>query len=384
MQPLKDIKILDLSRVLAAPAGSMILGDLGAEVIRIEHPEGSDSMREWGPFTNGQSTYYLSANRNKKSITLNLKLESDCEKFKKLVTDADILIENFKTGDMKKLGLHYEELQKLNPRIIHVAVTGFGQTGPLASEPGFDPVIQAMSGLMDVTGAIEGEPTRVGIPIADILTSHYVVIGVLAALRQRDQTGKGQFIDLSLFDVQLSSMANVTSAYLNAGYVSKRVGNQHNNIAPYQVFKCKDGLIMICAGTDSQFVKLCNMLHKSEWIQDDRFKTNAFRKTHENLLADMINEITVTKKRDDWLQQLQKFKIPGGLVLTVAEALEHSQVKSRDLIGEIEHPVYGKVKFIKNPLQYSDLNIEYKNAPPILGEHNHFYKTLQGLPYFYE
>lgn len=370
MQPLKDIRILDLSRVLAAPAGTMLLGDLGAEVIRIEHPEGSDSMREWGPFSNGQSTYYLSANRNKKSITLNLKLETERDKLKRLVTDADILIENFKTGDMKKLGLHYEELQKLNPRIIHVAVTGFGQTGPLASEPGFDPIIQAMSGLMDVTGAIDGEPTRVGIPIADILTSHYVTIGVLAALRQRDQTGKGQFIDLSLFDVQLSSMANVTSAYLNTGYISKRLGNQHNNIAPYQVFKCNDGLIMICAGTDSQFVKLCNMLDKSEWIQDNRFKTNVLRKTHESLLSDMINEITVTKKRDEWLKLLQEFKIPGGLVLTVAEALEHPQVKARDLIGEVEHPVYGKVKFIKNPLQYSELNIEYKSAPPILGEHN--------------
>lgn len=370
MQPLENIRVLDLSRVLAAPTGTMLLGDLGAEVIRIEHPEGSDSMREWGPFINGQSTYYLSANRNKKSITLNLKLESEREKFKRLVADADIVIENFKTGDMKKLGLHYEELQKVNPRIIHVAVTGFGQTGPLASEPGFDPVIQAMSGLMDVTGTIDGEPTRVGIPIADILTSHYVVIGVLAALRQRDLTGKGQFIDLSLFDVQLSSMANVTSAYLNAGYVSKRLGNQHNNIAPYQVFKCNDGLIMICAGTDSQFIKLCHLLNRPEWVQDERFKTNVHRKTHENLLAEMINEITVTKNRDEWLQLLQDYKIPGGQVLTVAEALEHPQTKARDLIGEVEHPEYGTVKFIKNPLQYSELNIEYKHAPPLLGEHD--------------
>lgn len=377
MQPLENIKVLDLSRVLAAPTGTMLLGDLGAEVIRIEHPEGSDSMREWGPFSNGQSTYYLSANRNKKSITLDLKLESEREKFKKLVKDADIIIENFKTGDMEKLGVHYKELQKVNPSIIHIAVTGFGQTGPLASEPGFDPVIQAMSGLMDVTGAIDGEPTRVGVPIVDILTSHYVVIGALAALRQRDLTGKGQFIDLSLFDVQLSSMANVTSAYLNAGYISKRLGNQHNNIAPYQAFKCKDGLIMICAGTDSQFVKLCNMLDRSEWVQDERFKTNVLRKTHENLLADMINDITVTKNREDWLGLLQEYKIPGGQVLTVAEALEHPQTKARNLIGEIEHPIYGNIKFIKNPLQFSDLNIDYKNAPPILGEHNETLSELE-------
>lgn len=240
MQPLENIKVLDLSRVLAAPSGSMILADLGAEVIRIEHPKGSDSMRDWGPFLHGQSTYYLCANRNKKSITLDLKTEDGKQTFKKLVKEADILIENFKTGDMKKMGLGYEVLHQLNPRLIHVAVTGFGQTGPLANEPGFDPVIQAMSGLMDVTGPKDGEPTRVGIPIADILTSHYIVIGILAALRMRDQTNKGQYIDLSLLDVQMSSLANVASAYLNTGYVSKRLGNQHNNVAPYQVFNCKD------------------------------------------------------------------------------------------------------------------------------------------------
>ena len=191
MQPLENIRVLDLSRVLAAPAGSMMLADLGAEVIRIEHPDGSDSMRDWGPFLNGQSTYYLCANRNKKSITLDLKTEEARAQFKELVKDADIVLENFKTGDMARMGLSYEELKKVNPGIIHCAVTGFGQTGPLAYEPGFDPVIQAMSGLMHVTGSPEGEATKVGIPIADILTSHYVVISVLAALRMRDQTNEG-------------------------------------------------------------------------------------------------------------------------------------------------------------------------------------------------
>nr|WP_106779533.1 CoA transferase [Lysinibacillus timonensis] len=376
MQPLRDIRVLDLSRVLAAPAGSMLLADLGANIIRIEHPDGSDSMREWGPFVNGQSTYYLCANRNKQSITLDLNHESDRNYFKELVKDADILLENFKTGDMEKMGLHYEELQKINPRIIHIAVTGFGQTGPLSLEPGFDPVIQAMSGLMDVTGSADGEPTRVGIPISDILTSHYVVIGVLAALRMRDQTNTGQFIDLSLFDVQMSSMANVTSAYLNTGYVSKRLGNQHNNIAPYQVFKCKDGLLMICAGSDSQFVKLCKMLGQEDWIHDERFKTNVLRKSHEALLAEKINTITSTKNRDEWIPLLQRYKIPGGPVNTISEALDHPQAKARNLIGELEHHVYGKVKFIKNPLQFSGLNIAYKSAPPLLGEHNVNFSTL--------
>ncbi|WP_431027397.1 CaiB/BaiF CoA transferase family protein [Lysinibacillus sp. LZ02] len=369
MQPLENIQVLDLSRVYAAPAGSMILADLGAEVIRIEHPNGSDSMREWGPFIHDQSTYYLCANRNKKSITINLKSEEGREQFKKLVKDADVLLENFKTGDMARMGLGYEELKKINPRLIHCAVTGFGQTGPLAYEPGFDPVIQAMSGLMDVTGSLGGEPTKVGVPIADILTSHYVVMGVLAALRMRDQTNEGQFIDLSLLDVQMSSLANVASAYVNTEFISERLGNRHNNVAPYQAFHCADGLLMICAGTDAQFHKLCTVLGHEEWASDERFLTNSLRKQHESVLVEMVTDITMTKTRDEWIKLLQQFKIPGGRVNTIAEALEQPQFIARDMVGEIEHPQYGKVKFIKNPLQFSSLNVQYKLAPPVLGEH---------------
>ncbi|MFJ7951461.1 CaiB/BaiF CoA transferase family protein [Lysinibacillus sp. NPDC096418] len=370
MQPLENIRVLDLSRVYAAPAGSMMLADLGAEVIRVEHPNGSDSMRDWGPFVNDQSTYYLCANRNKKSISLDLKTAEAQEQFKELVKDADIVLENFKTGDMAKMGLSYEELKKVNPRIIHCAVTGFGQTGPLAYEPGFDPVIQAMSGLMDVTGSPEGEATKVGVPIADILTSNYVVISILAALRMRDQTNEGQFIDLALLDVQMSSLANVASAYLNTGFTSERLGNRHNNVAPYQVFNCSDGPLMICVGTDGQFQKFCGMIGHEEWAKDARFITNTMRKQNENELVSKITEITMTKTRDEWIELLQQHKIPGGRVNTIAEALEQPQVIARDMIGEIEHAQYGKIKFVKNPIKFSNLNIEYKLAPPILGEHS--------------
>lgn len=369
MQPLENIRVLDLSRVYAAPAGSMILADLGAEVIRVEHPDGSDSMRDWGPFLNEQSTYYLCANRNKKSITMDLKTEEARMQFKELVKEADVVLENFKTGDMARMGLSYDELKKVNPRIIHCAVTGFGQTGPLAHEPGFDPVIQAMSGLMHVTGAIDGEATKVGVPIADILTSHYVVISILAALRLRDQTGEGQFIDLSLLDVQMSSLANVASAYLNTGFVSERLGNRHNNVAPYQVFHCADGPLMICVGTDGQFRKFCQMMDRPEWANDPRFITNTMRKQNEAELVEQINEQTLTKTRDEWLVLLRKYKIPGGRVNTIAEALEQPQLIARDMIGEIEHEQYGKMKFVKNPLKFSNLNIQYKTAPPLLGEH---------------
>lgn len=376
MQPLNNIRVLDLSRVYAAPAGSMLLADLGAEVIRVEHPDGSDSMRDWGPFLNEQSTYYLCANRNKKSITLDLKTDEDKEKFKELVKDADIILENFKTGDMERMGLSYEELKKINPQLIYCAVTGFGQTGPLAYEPGFDPVIQAMSGLMHVTGATDGEATRVGVPIADILTSHYVVISILSALRMRDITNNGQFIDLALLDVQMSSLANVASAYLNTGFASERLGNRHNNVAPYQVFNCADGPLMICVGTDGQFQKFCTMLERQEWATDARFKTNTMRKQHEAELVQLISDITITKTRDEWIALLQQYKIPGGRVNSIAEALEQPQVMARDMIGEIEHKKYGKIKFVKNPLQFSNLNIQYKLAPPILGEHtNEFQKS---------
>ncbi|AHN21165.1 MULTISPECIES: CaiB/BaiF CoA transferase family protein [Lysinibacillus] len=376
MQPLNNIRVLDLSRVYAAPAGSMLLADLGAEVIRVEHPDGSDSMRDWGPFLNEQSTYYLCANRNKKSITLDLKTDEDKEKFKELVKDADIILENFKTGDMERMGLSYEELKKINPQLIYCAVTGFGQTGPLAYEPGFDPVIQAMSGLMHVTGATDGEATRVGVPIADILTSHYVVISILSALRMRDITNNGQFIDLALLDVQMSSLANVASAYLNTGFASERLGNRHNNVAPYQVFNCADGPLMICVGTDGQFQKFCTMLERQEWATEARFKTNTMRKQHEVELVQLISDITITKTRDEWIALLQQYKIPGGRVNSIAEALEQPQVMARDMIGEIEHKKYGKIKFVKNPLQFSNLNIQYKLAPPILGEHtNEFQKS---------
>jgi len=376
MQPLENIRILDLSRVYAAPAGSMMLADLGAEVIRIEHPKGSDSMRDWGPFVQEQSTYYLCANRNKKSILLDLKTTEGRERFKDLVKDADIVLENFKTGDMARMGLSYEELKKVNPRLIYCAVTGFGQTGPLAHEPGFDPVIQAMSGLMHVTGSPEGEATKVGVPIADILTSNYVVISILAALRLRDQTDQGQFIDLALLDVQMSSLANVASAYLNTGFSSQRLGNRHNNVAPYQVFQCADGPLMICVGTDGQFEKFCAMLKHEEWAKDPRFLSNTLRKQHEVELVQMIANVTITKTRDEWITLLQQYKIPGGRVNTIAEALAQPQLIARDMIGEIEHEQYGTIKFIKSPLKFSNLNIQYKLAPPLLGEHtNEFQKS---------
>lgn len=379
-KPLEDIRVLDLSRVYAAPAGAVMLADLGADVIRVEQPGGTDSMRDWGPFLNGESTYYISANRNKRSITLNLKEQQGKKMFLELLKKSDVVVENFKTGTMEKLGLGYEELRKVNPRIVLCSVTGFGHTGPLSKNPGFDPVIQAMSGLMDVTGANDGEATKVGIPIADILTSLYVALSVTAALRQRDQTGEGQAIDLSLLDVQVSSMANVASAYLNTGMISERLGNRHNNVTPYQVFQCQDDPIMICVGNDGMFKKFALLLGHPEWGTDSRYVTNRVRKEHEVELVNQITKIIEKKPAHEWLVKLAESGVPAGRVNNIAQALEQKQVIARDSVETMEHSVAGSVKLMKNPMRFSGLNIETTLPPPTLGEHtNSVYKELLGL-----
>ena len=379
-KPLEDIRVLDLSRVYAAPAGAMLLADLGADVIRVEEPEGTDSMRDWGPFLNGESTYYFSANRNKRSITLNLKEEKGKKMFLELVKKSDVVIENFKTGTMEKMGLGFEVLEKVNPRIILCSVTGFGHTGPLSKNPGFDPVVQAMSGLMDVTGANDGEATKVGIPIADILTSLYVALSVTAAIRQRDTSGKGQSIDLSLLDVQVSSLANVASGYINTGMISERLGNRHNNVTPYQVFQCVDDPIMICAGNDSLFRKLAILLGHSEWGTDERYKTNSARKNHEVELIDQMSVIISTLSADEWLTKLAEAGVPAGRVNNIAQALEQDQIVARDTVETMKHKVAGDIKLIKNPMRFSNLGIESRLAPPTLGEHTEsIYTELLGL-----
>ena len=379
-KPLEDIRVLDLSRVYAAPAGAMLLADLGADVIRVEEPEGTDSMRDWGPFLNGESTYYFSANRNKRSITLNLKEEKGKELFLELVKKSDVVIENFKTGTMEKMGLGFNVLEKVNPGIILCSVTGFGHTGPLSKNPGFDPVVQAMSGLMDVTGANDGEATKVGIPIADILTSLYVALSVTAAIRQRDTSGKGQSIDLSLLDVQVSSLANVASGYINTGMISERLGNRHNNVTPYQVFQCVDDPIMICAGNDGLFRKLAILLGHSEWGTDERYKTNIARKNHEVELIDQISAIISTLTADEWLTKLAEAGVPAGRVNNIAQALEQDQIVARETVETMKHKVAGDIKLIKNPMRFSNLGIESRLAPPTLGEHTEsIYAELLGL-----
>lgn len=379
-QPFEDIKVLDLSRVYAGPGGSMILGDLGADVIRIESPKGTDSMRDWVPFVEGESTYYMCANRNKRSITLNLKDETGKELLLKMVRTADVVLENFKTGTLAKMGLGYEELKKVNPKIILCSVTGYGQTGPFSHEPGFDPVIQAIGGIMDVTGFPEGEPTRVGVPVVDIMTSQYVAISIISALRLRDHTGEGQHIDISLLDVQLSSLANVASSYLNTGSISKRIGNSHSYIVPYQVFQCKDRPLMVCAGNDRLYKKLCDVLGHTEWAEDERYKTNNKRIENRHELTDQIQEIFFGKTADEWFQALSDAGVPAGPVNNIEQVFEHPQVKARETVEEVSHPTLGTIKLVRSPLRFSGLEIKTNNHPPLLGEHTEeFFEKEMGM-----
>lgn len=377
MQPLDNIKILDLSRVYAGPGGTMILGDLGAEVIRIESPEGTDSMRDWVPFVGEESTYYLCANRNKKSITLNLKDPEGKKLFFKMVKEADVILENFKTGTLERLGLGYDTLKSIKQELILCSVTGYGHTGPYKNEPGFDPVIQAIGGLMDVTGSPYGEPTRVGLPLIDIMTSQYVAISILSAIRLKDRTGVGQRIELSLLDVQISSLANVASSFLNAGKVSKRMGNSHSYIVPYQVFQCIDRPLMVSAGNDRLFKQLCIALNQSEWAEAEKYATNEKRVANRDELTKKIQSVFYENTADSWFKVLSKNGVPSGPVNNIEQVFDHPQVKAREAIEEVSHPTLGTIKLVKSPIRFSTLNVQTKAHPPILGEHTEQYLTTE-------
>lgn len=366
---LHDIRVLDLSRVLAGPLGSMILGDLGADVIRIEAPNGTDDIRSWWPFIDDESTYYLCANRNKRSITINLKEEKGVELFKELVKEADVVIENFKTGTLDRLGIGFERLKEVNPKIILCSVTGYGQTGPFKQYPGYDPVIQAVGGLMDITGHPDGEPTRVGTPVVDIMSSHYVAISVMAALRMRDFNETGQHIDLSLLDVHVASMGNISSSYLIKGHKSKRIGNEHGNITPYETFQCKDKPIMVAAGNDNLFAKLCKALKHPEWSTDERFRTNPDRLENKANLKTKLQNIFKTDEADNWTEHLSEYGIPCGPVNNIEQVFNHPQVKARELVEEYTHPKLGSIRSVRNPIRFSHSSTNITKPPPELGEH---------------
>ena len=368
---LKNIRILDLSRVLAGPFCTMILGDLGAEVIKVEGPNSLDETRNWGPpFQNGVSAYYLCANRNKKSITVDLKSEKGKEIIKQLIRDSDVLIHNFKTGTMEKFGLDYDKLSKINPRLIYCSITGFGETGPYKHLAGYDFIIQAMSGLMSITGTQESGPQKVGIAITDVLTGLYACIGIQAAIIERNYSGKGQKLEVALYDSAVSALVNIGSNYLMSGKLPTLLGNQHANIVPYQTFKTSDGYIVIAVGNDGQFTSLCRILDVPELAMDQRFSTNPSRVENREILIAKLQNIILNKTSSSLLDECRKYNIPCGPIQQLSEVVQDPQLKERKMFVEMEHPRAGLIKMIGNPIKLSRTPATYRLYPPDPGEHN--------------
>ncbi len=375
--PLTHIKVLDLSRILAGPWSSQMLGDLGAEVIKIERPNLGDDTRSWGPpfmknqdGTKGDSSYFICTNRNKISRSIDITSPQGQAEIRQLATTCDIIIENYKVGGLKKYGLDYDSLSALNPRIIYCSITGFGQTGPYAKRAGYDFMIQAMGGLMSITGESDtdgGSPQKVGIAIADIMTGMYATIGILGALAHRDQTGQGQYIDLALLDCQLAMLANQASNYLISSQVPKRQGNSHISIVPYQVFKTKDGDIVLAVGNDHQF-KIFTELVQKNWHNDELFKTNEARVNNRQILVPLIADIIKEKTTAQWITLLEKHNVPCGPVNNIDQILADPQVEARRMIRKIKAEDGTSIPIIANPINYSKTPLDYKIAPPKLND----------------
>ena len=378
---LSGIRVLDLSRVLTGPWATQILGDFGADVIKVERPGVGDDLREQGARlkdsegheTNERSTF-LSTNRAKRSITIDIAKPAGQELIRRLVAQCDVLVENFKGGDLVRYGLDQASLRAINPRLIYCSITGFGQTGPYSQMPGYDLIFQAMGGVMALTGAPEGQPgagpQRAGYPISDLTSGFYATIGILAALHHRDTvSGVGQYIDLSLLDAQVAATSTMSMSYLVAGQLPVRVGLGSQLTAPYGDFDCADGKIMIAVGNDKQFVQLCHALGRPEMALDERFTTTSLRVQHKQVLLPIVGSILSQHSIDHWMPLLRKAVVPSAPIYDFKQVFEDPQIKHRELVKTVEHPLAGAMSVVGNPLNFSETPVEYKRAPPLLGQH---------------
>ncbi len=370
-RPLSGVRVLDLSRVLAGPYCSMMLGDLGADVIKVERPGVGDETREWGPpEAGGEAAYYLCVNRNKRSITIDLKQPEGQEIVKKLAERSDILLENYKVGTLQRFGLGYDDIKKINPGIIYCSITGFGQYGPYKDRPGYDFIIQGMGGIMSITGEPDGPPMKVGVAIVDITAGLFACSAILAALYNREKTGKGQYIDIALLDSVVAWLANVGSNYLVSGEIPKRYGNAHPNIVPYEPFKTKDGTyIALGVGNDRQWQEFCKIAGLEDIADDPRFATNPQRVIHREELIPIIAKKMLERTSEEWLSELEKHKIPCGPINTLDKVFSDPQVKAREMVVEVPHPTAGSVKLVASPMKLSDTPCRVDRHPPLLGEH---------------
>ena len=380
-QALSGIRVLDLSRVLAGPYCTQMLGDMGAEIIKVERPFAGDDTRKWGPpYMEGfdgkptsESAYYLSCNRNKKSIAVDITTPEGQEIIHGLIAKSDVLIENFKVGGLEKYGLGYGQIKERYPSLVYCAISGFGQNGPLAEEPGYDFLAQGMAGMMACTGEADGEPMKVGVALSDIMSGMNAAIGILAALRHRDATGgkesgEGQMVDVALTDTTLASLTNIAQYYLTSGKLAPRLGNAHSSIVPYQVFEAADGHIIIAVGNDAQFARLAGFL-KQDWANDARFATNSARVENREALVAMIDELIKAKDGAYWIEQFEEINVPCGPVNTMDQVFEMEQIKARDMQINMGHPLSPTpISLVGSPIKMSETPAQYKSAPPVCGQ----------------
>jgi crotonobetainyl-CoA:carnitine CoA-transferase CaiB-like acyl-CoA transferase len=379
--PLAGVRVLDLSRVLAGPFCAQNLADLGADVIKVERPGSGDDTRAWGPpylkdaqgKDTSESAYYISTNRNKRSIAVDLATPEGIAIVKKIASQCDVLIENFKVGGLKQYGLDYESLKEEIPSLVYCSITGFGQTGPFASRPGYDFMIQGFGGLMSITGERDGMPgagpQKAGVAVTDVITGLYAALAIMGALYERKQSGLGQYIDLALLDCHIAMLANQNLNFMTSGQAPGRAGNAHQNVVPYQVFKAADGYLIVAVGNDSQFRAYCQIIGKPELATDPRYQTNSQRIMNRDTLIPMLEEIMLGRKRDEWIAAFEKAGVPGGPIQTIDQVFAHPQVKSREIWREVAHPTAGKSPTTASPINYSATPIQYTRHAPLLGEH---------------
>lgn len=369
---LKGIKVVDLTRVLAGPSATQILGDFGADVIKVERPGVGDDTRSWGPpfvsDNSSESAYYLSVNRSKRSIALDITSAEGQETLHQLIAKADILVENFKVGGLEKYGFSYEQLHQKYPKLIYASLTGFGQTGPAKDAPGYDFMIQGLGGIMSTTGPKDGEPYKVGVAISDLMAGQYLLNGILAALYARERGGSGQHIDVSLFETQLAWLANLGQYYLTSGENPPRVGNAHTTIVPYEVFETSDGHFILAVGNDTQFKSFCAIAGLNDLANHPDYATNPMRVKNREQLLPIIRDAVRTKSRAQWLDLCEKNNIPAGPINSISEAFSLPQVAARNMIIEMNHPdTDTPVKLTANPVKFSDTPVEYHHSPPKCG-----------------
>jgi crotonobetainyl-CoA:carnitine CoA-transferase CaiB-like acyl-CoA transferase len=376
---LTGIRVLDLSRILAGPTCTQVLGDLGADIIKVERPGEGDDTRKWGPpFVRDatgrdttESAYYLSTNRNKRSIAIDIASPKGQHLVRQLADRADVLIENHKVGSLARFGLGYAQLRESHPRLVYCSITGFGQDGPYAERTGYDFLAQGMGGIMSLTGAPDGEPMKVGVGITDVMTGMYAAIAILAALRHRDATGRGQHVDLALLDTQVAWLINAGQSYLTSGEPPPRLGNGHPNIVPYEVFPASDGYFILTVGNDAQFRRLCECAEVAELADDARFATNASRVRNRHILVPMLKEVTARRPVAEWVEVLERLRVPCGPVNRIDQVFADPQVKHRGMRVTVEYPgsAAGTVDLIGSPIHLSEAPVRYRRPPPRLGQH---------------